>query len=314
VAALGEREAQVLGGGALPDPALLVRNGDDAGHHGRECTEQVTTRARHHVRDRLDSEETCMTRTRTAGSLLAIGLVLTACGSGGGGNGEADKSANQILADATSALKSATSFRIAGTATDSSGPGSFDVTFVVGAGGGAKGKLTNGGATAQFVYSGGKFYVQGKDFFTKFGGPQAGAVVGDRWVLLPASAAGQDFAAFTDPSALATCLSADHGTISKGGTATVDGHEAVILVDKGDKPGTAPGRLYVATSGTAYPVKVDVTGATSPGTPPGGPKCSSTTGSSGGTGGTASLTLSQFNATVTITPPPNPLDLSTLGG
>jgi hypothetical protein len=255
-----------------------------------------------------------MTTTRLGGAVLAIGLLLTACGSGG--NGEADKTASQILADAVSALKSAKSFHLTGAGSDATGAKTtFDITFVTGSGGGVKGRVTTGGVTAQVVVIGGKYYIQGRDFFAKFGGEQAATVVGDRWVIIPASAAGQGFASFSDVNALATCLSLDHGTLAKGGTATVAGQSAAVLVDKGDKPGTSPGKLFVATSGTAYPLEFQQTGEASTGTPPGGAACGSATGSSSSGGaGTGSFTFSDYNAAASVTPPPNPLDLTSLGG
>lgn len=258
-----------------------------------------------------------MTGTRMAGSVLAIGLVLTACGSGGGGggNGEADKSANQILSDAVSALRSAKTFHLAAKS-NSTGADALGIDIDLVSGGSARGTVTTGGASARIVASGGKFYIQGRDFWNKFGGPEAATVVGDRWAILPSNADTTGFLIFVNSDTLATCLAVSHGTLSKGGSATVDGQGAVVLVDEGDKPGTTPAKLYVATTGTAYPIRLESTGTTSAGATPGGDKCNTGGGSSGSSSsnGGGIFTLSQFNATVTITPPPNPLDLSTLGG
>jgi hypothetical protein len=254
-----------------------------------------------------------MTRTRSATAALAIGLLLAACG--GGGNGEADKTASQILADAVAALKSAKSFHIsaksAATGTDAL---SLDLDLLTG--GSARGKVTSGGATANVVVLGGKFYIQGRDFWNKFAGPQAATVIGDRWAILPSNADTSGFVSFVNTDTLATCLGISHGTITKGGTTTVAGQGAVILVDKGDKPGTAPGKLYVATSGPAYPLKLETTGTASAGTAPGGAECNgSSSGSNGGSGnGPGSFTLTNFGTVGAITPPPSPLDLSSLGG
>ena len=244
-----------------------------------------------------------------AGSVLAIGLVLTACG-GGGGNGEADKSANQILADAVSALRSAKSFHMEATST---GGSPFELTLDVVSGGAARGKLTSSGASADLVATGGKVYLRGQNFFAKSAGPQAAAVIGDRWVIVPSSADISGFQELLDTSRLAYCLQNDHGTISKGGTGSVGGQAAVILVDKGDKPGTSPGKLFVAAGGTPYPLELAVSGNATPGTPPGGSQCGAS-GNSGTSGGTGTFFLSRFDESITVTPPPNPLDLSTLGG
>lgn len=254
-----------------------------------------------------------MSRARTGAAVVAIGLtVLTACG--GGGGGEADKQPDQILADAVAALRAVKSVHIEAQSTATSGSDAFTLSGDLVAGSGASGTANSQGVTAKFVVTGGKFYLRGRDFFAKFAGDQAAAVVGDRWVIIPSSVGLADLQIFTDTKNLADCLNLDHGTLSKGGTATVDGQETVVLVDKGDKPGTSPGKLYVATSGTAYPLRLQVTGTQSAGTPPGGGKCSSSSSSSSPGSQTGSFTMSRFERAVTITPPPNPLDLSSLGG
>jgi hypothetical protein len=244
-----------------------------------------------------------MTRTRVVGGLLALGLVLGACGSGGG---EADKTPQQILDDAVAAMKSAKTFHISGTMTDSTG--TTTVALDVGTGS-AEGTFSQQGLTAKIVVTGGKFYLQGKELFSKFAGPQAGALIGDRWVIIPTSVlSGVD--AFTDVQKFASCLASDHGTLSKGGTGSVDGQAAVILVDKGDKPGTQAGKLYVAASGTAYVLRLEDTGKATAG----GSSSSSQCGGSADSASTGTLTLSRFNQTVSVTPPPDALDLSKLGG
>ena len=251
-----------------------------------------------------------MTTTRWGGAVLAIGLLLTACGSASS-NGEADKTADQILADAVAALKSAKSVHLQGSGTTGgSGPtsGSITVSADLASGGSARGEFSLAGAHLSLVSSGGKFYLKGRDFFSKVAGAQAATVIGDRWVILPANAATQGFEQFTDLSTLATCVGLQHGTLSKGGTASVAGQSAIILIDKGDKPGTQPGKFYVATTGTPYLLEVDMTGTAAPGTPPGSAQCG------GASTGAGSFTISQFGASVSVTPPPNPLDLSTLSG
>ena len=255
-----------------------------------------------------------MTSKRTAGVVLAAALVLLLAGCGG--TGEADKTADQILADAAAALSSAKSVHIDATQTSGSGP--FHLVIDLSAGGMARGTVDAEGTSANVIVAGGKFYIQGQSFFAKFAGAQAAAAIGDRWVIIPSSAGISGFESFTDLKTLGDCIAADHGTLSKGGTATVNGQAAVIVVDKGDKPGTAPGKLYVATSGTPRPLQVQITGETRSGTPPGGPKCADTTGTSGAGGGTSggagTLTFTQYDESVSVTPPPNPLDLTSLGG
>jgi hypothetical protein len=257
-----------------------------------------------------------MTRARVACTLLAAGLLISACGSSGGsgGGGEADKTADQILADAVAAMKTVKSVHVVARETSSaasSGLGNLILDIDVASADSAAGSITGTGVAAKFVFSAGKFYLQGKDFFAKLAGPQAAAVIGDRWVIVPSSAGLSGFEQFVNPGTLADCLSVDHGTLSKDGTTTVDGTAAVVLTDKGDKAGTQPGKLYVATEGTAYPLKLEVTGKATPGTPPGGAKCG---GGSSDTGSTGVVTFTQFNGTFTVTVPSNAVDLQSLMG
>src|SRR5207302_3287389 len=104
-AALGQRDSEVLRGRALADAALLVGDGDHAGHGGsvrsgdpavggigRQTPRMMPTRSHH------PGEGAPMRAgTRCAAALTAAATLLAACGSGG--NGEADKSAGAILSD-----------------------------------------------------------------------------------------------------------------------------------------------------------------------------------------------------------------------
>lgn len=255
-----------------------------------------------------------MTRTRAAGVALAAIALLSACGSssGGGGGGEADKTAAQILADAVSALRSAKSVHITAKSTDTTSPNAVDLDLDLAAGGSASGTVGTQGVTASVVVTGGKFYVRGRDFWAKVAGAEAATVIGDRWAILPASADTSAFTSFVNVNTLADCLNLDHGTLSKGGTATFDGQAAVVLVDKGDQPGTAPGKLYVAASGATYPLSLQVTGAAKAGTSPAGDKCNG--GASGSSKDTGTVTFSDYGKVVTVTPPPDALDLQSLAG
>ena len=249
-----------------------------------------------------------------AGGVLVAGLLMSACG----GTGEAGKSADQILADAAAALRSAKSFHLdvsqSGTSSSSNGGlGNVTVAVDVVAGQGASAAIKAGSIAAKLVISGGKVYLQGKDFWSKFAGVQAANLIGDRWVILPSGSTGlSDLLMFSDTAKLATCLQLDHGTLSKGGTTTVAGQDAVILVDKGDKPGTSPGKLYVATANPNYPLKSENSGATKPGTPPGGTQCTGSSQSSDGSGGSSTISISEFNQTFTVKAPSGALDLQSL--
>ena len=241
--------------------------------------------------------------TRCAAALTAAATLLAACGSGG--NGEADKSAGAILSDVSAAVRGAHSYRLIFTGKDSSG----DVNFEIDVAGknNAKGSLTSQGATAEFVYSGSKFYLRGRQFFDKVAGAAVGQRIGDHWVSLPSASAGvTQLQEFTDPGKLADCIGSEHGTLSKSGTSSVNGKDAVVVVDAGDKPGTSPSKLYVATSGSPYPLKLEQTGPAKPG------------GSTTACGGNSTTTqgtgvFDEYNSSISVTTPKDAIDISTLG-
>jgi hypothetical protein len=256
-----------------------------------------------------------MTRARVACGLLAAGLLISACGSGGGGGGEAGKSADQVLADAVAAMKSLHSLHIDAHETASASSASqfsnLGFSVDVAAADSAQGTVTANGVTAAFVFSGGKLYFKGRAFFAKLASAALAQVIGDRWVIVPSSSGIQDIEQLVNPGTLGDCLNLDHGTLSKGGTATVDGQATVVLIDRGEKPGTQPAKLYVAADGTAYLLRRDLTGKATPGNPPGGPRCGSSNSDNPDTG---VMTFSQFNASFTVGVPKDAVDLQSLMG
>lgn len=61
------------------------------------------------------------------------------------------------------------------------------------------------------------------------------------------------------PKRLASCLTSHVGTLSNKGEQTLNGRKVVVIADAGDKPGTAPGQLYLDEQ-TALPVREVQTG------------------------------------------------------
>jgi hypothetical protein len=232
-------------------------------------------------------------------SLCAVtALLLTACG----GNGEADKPATQVLSDASQALKSATSFHLAVLAEGGGQSGRVEIGADVVSPSTVSGTIKQGGVTGHFVFAGGRVYLQGRQFLTALAGAQTAETIGDRWVIAPSSAATSGIGQIADMQKFATCLVENHGTLSKS-SGSVNGQDAVVLTDKADRPGTQPGKLYVAASGTAYPLKLEITGPTTPGTPTNS-ACSSTGSSTG------SLTFSDYGKSFSIAAPSGAVDMS----
>ena len=99
-----------------------------------------------------------------AGALALCALAIAACGSSSSsGNGEAAKSANQILSDAVSAAQGASSVRVSGSITDNGQPVSVDLKLVNGKGG--SGSMTIQGAPVQIVDVNNTLYMNGSDAF-----------------------------------------------------------------------------------------------------------------------------------------------------
>jgi hypothetical protein len=67
------------------------------------------------------------------------------------------------------------------------------------------------------------------------------------------------------PKHLASCATTGLGTLSNNGVKTLGGRKVIVLEDKGDRPGTTPGLLYVAADGPALPLREVQTGPRKPG-------------------------------------------------
>ncbi len=207
--------------------------------------------------------------TRAAGSQTA------------GDNGEASKDPKQIVADAQHELQQARSFQVSGSTMQ--GTTTIGVDLGLDRSGNAQGHLTINGATAELISAGGRFYLRGKPFWAQFGGARFAERAGDRWVRLPANVAG--FSELTKPDAFTKDLTPD-GPVILGGTATVNGHPAIILLD-----GKSGDKLYVATTGKPYPLRIE-------------PR----------QGSAGTITFDRFDVPVNVTAPPDAVDITRLRG
>lgn len=246
-----------------------------------------------------------MTRARIGAVAAGVAvLLLAACGSSG--NGESGKSADQVAKDASAALKAAKSFHVRATVDDAgggsqgfSGPLTLDLDLVPPST--MSGTLSAEGVTAHLVFVNNKFYLQGRSLWEKFAGAQAATVIGDRWVLIPESAVGS-FSGLNSFTDIANCLVPATGNKSNG-TTVVNGQSVVEVTNA-----TASATLDVAADGTPYPLRlVQKSGGSSSSS-----SSNSTSSCAGSGGGTA--TFSNFDKGATVTPPPDALDLSKLGG
>ena len=154
-------------------------------------------------------------------------------------NGIASKSPQQILNASADALSKVKSFHVEGTQGKST-----SVEADVGLPDQFRFNLSQGDATALMLYVDNSLYIKADaDYWKQVGGNARGAgQLAGRWFKLP-SATGEVkvLTQQVDPKVLSKCLREDHGTLANGGTATVDGQPAVVVIDRGDKPGTARG-------------------------------------------------------------------------
>jgi hypothetical protein len=134
----------------------------------------------------------------------------------------------------------------------------------------------------------------------------------NRWIIMPAASTRQLASLYQRflPQTLASCVGQGVGTLVKAGTGMIDGHRAVIIRDKGDKPGTSPGRLWIAASGPALPLRERDTGPERP-----GGKVNAKCGQDGKGDTTSSgeIRFSRYNTVKPITAPRHATALADLG-
>jgi hypothetical protein len=169
---------------------------------------------------------------------------------------EASKSPKQILADAASALRSATGFEFE--ATQSEGGKTTLVHVLVSPHSLAFG-ASSGAAAYEVLKVPAGVYVRGNAGFWKQHLGARGAVLADRWIHRPGAALPPELTQVR-PDAMARCLTEDNGKLSTAGTTSVNGRPAIVIRDAGNLPGTIAGTLAVATTGPPYPLRETVAG------------------------------------------------------
>jgi hypothetical protein len=178
----------------------------------------------------------------------AVVLALAGCG-GSSSNGEAKKSAEQVVTDAQKAALGASSVHVTGTIRDNGTPLKMDVTIVKDKGG--KGTLSENGLKFELIRIGDTAYIRGSDAFLKqFAGPAAAALLQGKW--LKGSATSGQLAALTpltDADQLFKAALGQHGKLKNNGEVDYNGDQAVEIHDT-----TQGGKLYVASNGDPFPI------------------------------------------------------------
>ncbi len=252
-------------------------------------------------------------------ALLSVGGAV-GCGGSSGGKAaprrEALKSPSQIIADAAAALGHVRSFHLDGTGEDLRG-GRIILSGDFGIPGRLHLTLAQGSGTIEIILVGGYGYLKANRAFWVAQGtqPKVVAFLADRWVKAAAASMPgmSEFTTWTNPATIGHCLVEKHlGTVSVAGSDTFAGQPVVILSDHGDLPGSTRGRLYVATTGPALPLRVVETGTKRPGGTP--DRLCNETQISPSTTKAGDLRLSRYNQPVSITAPAGALDLKALAG
>jgi hypothetical protein len=216
--------------------------------------------------------------------LLSALVALAGCGGSSSNNSITSKSAQEIVNASKDAADSASAVHVTGSLKSGGSPVTLDLHLM--AGKGAKGELSQNGASFKLILLGNTAYISGSPaFYHSLGGTAAAQLFQGKW--LKASATSGEFASFSqlaDMRKLIDSTLAGHGALVKGATSTVNSQPAIAINDS-SKSGT----LYVATTGKPYPIQLSKAGSES-----------------------GKITFDKWNQAVAIVAPANAVDLSEL--
>jgi len=217
--------------------------------------------------------------------VLALAAFAGGCGGGSKSNGEAGKSADQVVTDAQAAAVAARGVHVSGAITTSGVPLTLDLTLVKDTG--ARGSMSQANLKFEIVRVGDTVYVKGSDaFLRKFAGATGAQLLHGKWLKgSTATGALAALAPLTDIAKLFNGALGSHGKLRNEGEQDYKGQKVVAIKDTSNG-----GTLYVAATGTPYPV--GLAGGKDPG----------------------SITFDGWGDTVTIEAPKGAIDLSKLPG
>jgi hypothetical protein len=179
---------------------------------------------------------------------------------------ESSKTPAQILADVQRDLAKVRSYHFSGYEVD--GRTTTRLAGDVSASGRADVTVRERGGSVRVILLPSAMYMKANAAFWKANGGTNGRKLAeklaDRWLKTDESG----LKALIDdlmPKHVASCVSVGTGTLTKGGLGSVGSKRVVVVVDRGDKPGTTPGRLYVTTTGPILPLRLKQTGKRRPG-------------------------------------------------
>jgi PAS domain-containing protein len=242
-------------------------------------------------------------------------LVLALLALGGCGGGEEERapasgaSPQETLRAAQEAIRGVDSYHIAGSQTG----GDADIRLEADVAAGSALRLTleqDSSSAEMIILDGDTSYIRANRAFWDDTDATArvGDLLTDRWAVVPIDEDTKRIYDEVQPDVVAGCLDDRLGTLSVR-RGTLDGEPVEILIDAGDKPGTAPGELYISADEPRLPLRLRQTGARKPGGPAPDPRCSD---DEEDPGDRSDLRLSRFGESFAIEPPAGALDLEDL--
>lgn len=185
-------------------------------------------------------------------SLVLLGGPLAAAAD------ESSKAPAQIVRDVQRDLAKVRSYHFSGVQRE--GRSTTHLAGDVTADGKADFTIREGDASARLIALPPAVYMRANAAFWKAsGGANLAKDLAGRWVKVD----DKSLAAFAEqlaPDELAACWRVGLGALGKDGVRTVGGKRTVVVTDKGDKAGTAPGRMYVTTAPPILPLRMVQTG------------------------------------------------------
>lgn len=168
------------------------------------------------------------------------------------------------IAQAKAALSKVPNFALRGSETDKDGSttklsGAFTSSGPVDI------VVSSGKATAHLIAVPKAVYIKGNAAYWRgtLGRKEASLApkLAGRWIKESAKQGADATAGFGDlsPKRTASCLDAHVGTLTNKGEKTVGGRKVIVIADAGDRPGTAPGEMWLDEA-TALPVRQVQTG------------------------------------------------------
>jgi len=222
-------------------------------------------------------------------TISGCGLTIGGCGSSSSsssssGGGIESKSPEEIVAAAKKAATTAATVHIVGETVNEGRPLSIDLQLVAGKGG--SGRVAVEGSEIEIVAVEHAYYIRGGTaFYTRLAGPEAARLLQGRWVkATEKDGSFNSFARLTDLGEVLGSTLDSHGTLAAAGTATIEGQKVVGVTDT-----TKGGTLYVAATGTPYPLEIVRSGTDS-----------------------GRIRFNRWNQPVTLTPPTSSINIRQL--